>query len=174
MLKAPYLRILFEADDQGILDIDKLVNRLSLSRSTIKRYLKELERQSFLERIDVNKYRLTENGLKLKQSLSRVLETEKVAPYIITDPSSGQPLPLAVKDHEQLFIVIKYSLVGSKILDEHIRRRYLSKWLRDVMGDEYLASLIDEGRINSSEELRDYLEEIMKFKNYVEKLRTKY
>ncbi len=169
MVKAPYLKILFEADDQEILDTDKLVNSLGLSRSTIKRYLKELEKQGFLEKIDVNKYKLTENGLKLKQSLFRALEVKEVAPYIITDPASGQPLPLAVKNHEQLFVIIKYGLVDSKILDEHIRRKYLSKWLRDEIGDEYLASLIDYGRIDSSEKLLEYLEEIVRFKRLYRK-----
>ncbi len=146
-MKPAFYRILIYADENGVIDLSRrdLREKLSVSDSTIKRYLRELARHGLVEKKD-GIYRLTEKGERLRRSLLNTLRVREVSPdkgYVITEPSTAAPLPLRLLSLEHLYAVIRYGLAPRDILLHHLRTGYLSQWIRSVLGDEALADQID-------------------------------
>jgi len=40
-------------------------------------------------------------------------------------------------------------------------KRYLAKWVREALGDEYLAHMLERGQIKTLEDLKRYIEMIL-------------
>ncbi|ADI32165.1 winged helix-turn-helix domain-containing protein [Staphylothermus hellenicus] len=161
MGKRAFYRIIFYSKENGELEPAKIARQLGLQLNTIRKYLKTLEKEGLVERINDKKYQLTSKGLKLKKSIERLSETKTPEPYIITNPSTGEPLQLIVRDYKQLYAVIEYGLAPRNILEEHLKRGYFIEWIKNVFNDDFLAELIEEGQITTIDDLKNYLKEII-------------
>jgi len=150
---------LVESIDEAGTTLEELSSRTGLSHSTLKRYLRELEKNGFIEKKD-ELFVLTNTGLLLKKTLQSLKSGRSPQPYIVTDPSSGQPLPLSFRNYRQLLAIIDYGLADKRVLEEHARK-YLAKWARESLGDVYLAYMLENGLIKSLEDLRRYIEMIL-------------
>ncbi|MCD6301825.1 MAG: MarR family transcriptional regulator, partial [Staphylothermus sp.] len=62
----------------------------------------------------------------------------------------------------QLYAVLEYGLAPKDVLEEHLRRGYLVKWIKEVLGDEYFTKLYNEGKIKTLDELKNYIKNILK------------
>ncbi|OYT40089.1 MAG: MarR family transcriptional regulator [Desulfurococcales archaeon ex4484_58] len=160
MVKAAHYRLLFY-NDQGVLDPIKLSRQLGIHINTVKKYLRLLEREGFVKGTDYGDYRITDRGWRFIDSLKKVLTKKEKPPYILTDPSTGQPVPLSINNYEQLYIAVKHGLVSKEILDEHLRRGYLVEWFKNALGDEFLVEKIRRGEIKGIDDLVKYLEKII-------------
>jgi len=150
---------LVESIDEAGTTFEELSSRTGLSHSTLRRYLRELERNGFIERKG-ELFVLTSTGLLLKKALQSLKSGRSPQPYIVTDPSTSQPLPLSFRNYRQLLAIIDYGLADRSVLEEHVRK-YLAKWARESLGDEYLAYMLENGLIKSLEDLRRYIEMIL-------------
>jgi len=139
--------------------IGELSSRTGLSPSTVRKYLRELERGGLVERRG-ELFAPTEKGLLLGKTLHNLRSRRAAQPYIVTDPSTDQPIPLSFRDYRQLLAVIESGLAEPRILEEHMKR-YLAKWIREALGDEYLAHMLESGQIKTLEDLKKYIEMIL-------------
>mgnify|MGYP001772607839 FL=1 len=146
-------------DEKGV-TIHELASRMGLSPRTIKRYLKELEEKGLVESRD-GLYLLTPVGVKFKKALEVVKSRKEASPYIVTDPFSGNIVPLSFKNYRQLLAIIENELVDKKILDEHVRK-YLIEWVKTSIGDEYLVYLLENNIVKNVDDLKEYLSMILK------------
>ncbi|ADV65059.1 winged helix-turn-helix domain-containing protein [Desulfurococcus mucosus] len=153
------LKLLSLMDENGVA-IDKLSSETGLSTRTVKRYLRELEEKGLVEQRG-ELYALTAAGLKLKKSLQALRARREAPPYIVTDPSSGAQIPLSFRNYKQLLAIIDAGLADKSVLEEHMRK-YLATWVKDSLGDEYLAYLLETGAIKNLDDLKNYLETILK------------
>jgi len=69
-------------------------------------------------------------------------------------------VPLSFRDYRQLLAVIESGLAEPRILEEHMKK-YLAKWVREALGDEYLAHMLERGQIKTLEDLKRYIEMIL-------------
>ncbi|ABN70478.1 regulatory protein, MarR [Staphylothermus marinus F1] len=161
MSRRAFYRIILYSGENGELEPVKIAQQLGLQLNTVKKYLKTLEKEELVRRIDDKRYQLTSKGLKLKKSIERLKEIKTPEPYIITNPSTGEPLQLTVRDYKQLYAVIEYGLAPRNILEEHLKRGYFLEWIKNVFNDEFLVELINEGRITTIDDLKNYLKEII-------------
>jgi len=150
---------LLEYLGEGGSTIGELSSKTGLSPSTVRKYLRELEKSGLVERRG-ELFAPTEKGLLLGKTLRNLRSGRAAQPYIVTDPSTGQPVPLSFRDYRQLLAVIDSGLTDSRILEEHVKR-YLSKWVREALGDEYLAHMLESGQIKTLEDLKKYIEMIL-------------
>ncbi len=165
MDKPAYYKLLFLFENNKA-SIEELHRKTGLAVSSIKKYLNILESKGFVRRIDykTNTFELTEKGRLFREAVSRLIDlNEKNIPeYVITDPDTGTPLPLKIKNYEQLLAILRYKLVEPGIIEEHLKRKYLSEWIRNALGDTYISSLIDQGQIKTVNELIREVERIVK------------
>ncbi|MEM2004750.1 MAG: winged helix-turn-helix transcriptional regulator [Zestosphaera sp.] len=125
---------------EGEVRCDELSELVGLSRSTTRRYMRELLDEGYVIERSRNVFILTDKGRAVRESLQRVLKNaDDERAYVVTDPSTGTPLNLKIKSLRQLYVVIKYGLVPEDVIREHLRRGYISGWVRDVLEDEELA-----------------------------------
>ncbi len=163
MVFVSHYKIILVSDEIGVIDPRTVSEKLGLSISTVKKYIKNLVNEGLIVYKD-GVFKLTEKGEALKKSLLnlRKIMEQGTSPYVVTDPSSGAPIPLSIKNYEQLYIVIEYELAPRPLLEEHFRRGYIAKWIKEVLGDEYFIKLYDEGRIKTLDDLKNYIKSIIK------------
>lgn len=138
MVRASLLNVL--AKIEGEVTCHELSELVGLSRSTTRRYLRELLEEGLVIEVSKGTYALTDKGRRVKESLKNVLaEVSEDKAYVVTDPSTGVPAPLRIRSLKHLYVVIKYGLASEEVLREHLRRGYVSEWVRKVLGDEELA-----------------------------------
>jgi hypothetical protein len=139
LVRASLLKVLVRVE--GEVRFEDLCRLVGLSRSTIRRYLRELLGEGLLTEVSSGVYVLTDRGRRVKELLQRTLsEVGSDRAYLVTDPGAGAPIPLKIRSLKQLYAVIKYGLAPEEVLREHLRRGYISAWVRDVLGDEVLAA----------------------------------
>ncbi len=154
------LILLFKNDQVSVNDISK---ETGLSPSSVKKYLTILEKQGLVERKGGNIYVLTSRGRMYRGFLEKLkLEHKSETPYVFTDPSTGSPVPIEVRNYAQLYAVLKYELINRNAAEEHLRRGYLLEWIKNGLKDQYLAEKLEKGEIKSIEDLIRYLEFHMK------------
>lgn len=169
MFKPAFYRVLFVVEDNEEFDVESIGKRLNVIPSTAKRYVRELLRKGYIKTVRLGVYVLTDEGIRLKNSLGNLLKRKinEELGYILTDPVTGNPVPIKITNIYQLYAIIKYGLVSQDILLEHIRRGYLVKWIKDVLGDNDLADLLDSRRNISLNEFLGILEERLKILNSI-------
>ncbi len=137
-MRASLLNIL--AKIEGEVRCDELSELLGLSRGTLRRYLRELLKEGLVIEVSKGTYALTDKGRRVKESLKSVLaEVSEDKAYVVTDPGTGAPVPLKIKSLKHLYVVIKYGLAPEEVLREHLKRGYVSEWVKNVLRDEELA-----------------------------------
>ncbi len=164
MFKPAFYRVLFVINDGEELDIQSISRKLNVISSTARRYVRELVKKGYLRETRPGYYALTSEGKLFRNSLKNLLrkDVDEHLGYVITDPFTGNPVPIRVTNIQQLYAVVKYGLVPSDILAEHIRRGYLTKWVNDVLGDHDLANMLENNRDMSIDQLLAVLEERLK------------
>lgn len=155
---APY-KLLFINKD-GLIDPNEASNAIGINVNTVKKYLRMLVKEGFIVQ-EMDKYKLTDKGRKLVNSVKNVMENSGKTSYVITDPNTGTPIPLTIKDYRQLYAVIKYKLAPEDVIWEHVKRGYFINWFRDALKDEYIVSKITSGEISDLNKLLEYIEEII-------------
>lgn len=159
-MKQSHLRVLLASDENGFLDLSQIQQKLNLTMSSLRRYIRILERDGFVSRSEKG-FVLTEKGMKLKKTVQALKEKRDAPAYYITDPSTGQPVPLSFRNYSQLYAILAYGLVDKSLIEKHIAQGYLSNWAREALGDEYLASLIQGGEVKNASDLLAYLKMII-------------
>jgi len=164
LFKPAFYRVLFAVEENEEFDVRLVGRRLNVIPSTAKRYIRELLKKGYIREVRPGLYALTDEGVTLKKSLKNLLEKniEENLGYIVTDPSTGNPVPVKITNIYQFYAIVKYNLIPQDILIEHIRKGYLAKWIRDVLGDLDLADFLDNKRDISVNELLSTLEERLK------------
>ncbi|WP_440059536.1 winged helix-turn-helix domain-containing protein [Thermogladius sp. 4427co] len=155
-----YLRIIGLADENGFLDASRVQESLGLSSSSVRKYLRMLEKEGLVERVGGG-FKLTEKGARLKKTLQLVKEKKVAEPYYVTEPETGRAIPLSFRDYRQLYAIIEYRLVDPEILEKHLRMGYIAQWARAALGDEYLAYLIERGEVKNLIDLKNYLKNML-------------
>lgn len=144
---------------EGEVRCDELSELVGLSRSTVRRYLRELLEEGLVIEISKGTYALTDKGRRVKESLQRILrEVGEEMAYVVTDPNTGALVPLKIKSLKQLYVVVKHGLVPEEVLREHLRRGYISEWVKNVLGDEELARKLS---VEDLSEIVKVLEELV-------------
>ncbi len=161
MGKRAFYKIILYSNDKGELLVNDIAQKLGVQLNTVRKYLKILEKEGLVKPLDIDKYVLTEKGLKFKNSLYRIAEAVSVEPYVVTDPSTNKPLTIQIRNYKQLLAVIEYGLAPLSILEEHLKRSYIAQWARDAVRDEYLVEAIRSGEIKNISDLREYLREVV-------------
>jgi len=158
-----HYKIVLASNENGIIDPKAVSEKLGLSISTVKKYIKNLENEGLIIYKD-GVFKLTNKGEALKKSLLKLRNKAEqgISPYLVTEPDTGVLIPLSIKNYEQLYVVIKYGLAPRNILEEHFRRGYLAKWIKEVLGDEYFAKLYSEGKIKTLDDLKNYIKNMIK------------
>uniref|UniRef100_A0A7C2FC65 DeoR family transcriptional regulator n=1 Tax=Thermosphaera aggregans TaxID=54254 RepID=A0A7C2FC65_9CREN len=152
-------KLIMLADEKDVIDIGDASQVLGVSPSTIRKYVQQLISEGIVEKTVDGKYVLTKLGVSIKKAVN--MSTSKNIPsYVITDVSTGQPIPLSFNSYEQLYAIITYQLAPRDVLEHHLRN-YLSEWVRSSIGDEVLAEKISRGEIATIEDLKKYLEFIL-------------
>ena len=147
MVRESLLRIL--AKIEGEVTFDELSELVGLSKSTLRKYVRELLEEGLVIEVSRGVYALTDKGKRVKESLKSVLaEVSEEKAYVLTDPNTGVPVPLKIKSLKQLYVVIKYGLVPEGVLKEHLRRGYVSEWVKNVLGDEELAKRLSTEKLS--------------------------
>jgi len=159
MVRVAHYRLLLVAEGDTV-SVDTLAKGLGIRTNTVKKYLRLLEREGYVRAIDRNLYTLTDVGKTFRESLLKVRGSLS-AKYVVTDPSSGQAIPLTFSNYLQLLIIYKYGIAPKEVLEEHFRRGYLIEWIKNVVGDQYLIKLINEGKVNDLGSLMNYIESVV-------------
>ncbi len=163
MVFVSHYKIILASNDKGIIDPKTISEKLGLSISTVRKYIKNLMNEGLLIYKD-GVFKLTEKGEALKKSLLKLKDKAEqgISSYLVTDPDTGAPIPLSIKNYEQLYVVIEYGLAPRNVLEGHFRRGYLAKWIKEVLGDEYFTKLYSEGKIKTIDDLKNYIKNIIK------------
>ncbi|MCS7111185.1 MAG: hypothetical protein N3D82_00510 [Ignisphaera sp.] len=135
------------------------VQKLMLSPSTIRKYLKSLKNEKLIEEISENRYRITSRAaFYLEGMLVAPKNVSEDKAYIFTD-NAGTPVILKVNSLEKLYIVIKHNIVPNTILHYHLVNGYLVRWIMETLGAVKLAEKLKHAKdIN---ELLEIIEEYM-------------
>ncbi|MGC8982874.1 MAG: winged helix-turn-helix domain-containing protein [Desulfurococcaceae archaeon] len=153
-----HYKILLYAGEEGYVDFSRLQMLFDVSRRTLNKYISRLAREGLVERREERVY-LTDAGRKLLNTLKILKEGKQAPSYVVTDPSTGQPLPLSFANYQQLYAVLAYGLADPAVIKHHIEN-YMESWFR-AFGDELAADLIREGRVRTAEDLKKYLEKLL-------------
>ncbi|MEO3994007.1 MAG: winged helix-turn-helix domain-containing protein [Desulfurococcaceae archaeon TW002] len=148
---------------EGEVRYDELSELVGLSKYTLRRYLRELLEEGLVIEVSKGTYALTDKGRRIKESLKSILtEVSDDKAYVVTDPGTGVPVPLRIKSLKHLYVVMKHGLAPEEVLREHLKRGYVSEWVKNVLGDEELAKkLVTEdlsGVVKVLEELISLIE----------------
>lgn len=160
MVRIARYRVLLYSED-GLIKTDTIALKLGVSAGTVRKYLKALEKEGLVERLETNAYRLTQRGLNYVEFVKKLTARKEAPAYVVTDPVRGEPLQLKINSYEQLYAIITYRLAPLEIIDEHIKRGFLATWIKDGVGDQYLYELLTTGKISNSTELKKYLEDLI-------------
>jgi predicted transcriptional regulator len=152
-------KLITVADENNTIDIAKASQLLGVSPSTIRKYIQQLVSEGVVEKTGEGKYVLTRLGVSIKKVVN-ASTLKKTPSYVITETSTGQPVPLSFNSYEQLYAIITYQLAPRDILEHHLKN-YLAEWVRSSIGDEMLAEKIVKGEIATIEDLKKYLEFIL-------------
>jgi len=156
-LKTAHYKLLFTAENNTI-NPEIAARKLNIQVNTVKKYLKALMDEGLIEPSGPGLYRLTDKGRMLLESIIKSRKSGEK--YIVTNPATGEPLPLTFSNYEQLLAIYKNNLAPVEVLEEHLRRGYLTAWVKSI-GDTYLAELLEKGVIRDSKNLVEYLEKIV-------------
>lgn len=159
MVKTAHYKLLFYFNKEKT-SPEMLAKKVGVHINTVKKYLKFLEREGLVKTVGFNEYVLEEKGKLFITSIKKIIEKNKHA-YVVTDPDSGEAIPVSFKDYKQLFIIYKYELVPRNILEEHFKKGYIINWIKNSMGDEYLLKKIENGEIKNLKDLINYIEKII-------------
>ncbi|RLG84493.1 MAG: hypothetical protein DRO40_01155 [Thermoprotei archaeon] len=172
LLKQSFYRVLFVVPVEGAWSLDQVVEKLGISYSTAKRYVKELIKLGFVDEVQVNRYKITSKGLLFRSSILGHLtkHLDKGQEYIFTEPTTSTPISLSIKNLHQLYVSIKYELVPWDVVKEHIKSGRLLNWIRDVLGDQELYMKLSELRNSLSRE--EFLEIIENRLKIIESIRS--
>jgi len=165
-VKIAHYKILFTIDSD-ILEIDSISHKTGISRSTIRKYLKQLEKEGLVKQVDDYRFMLTDKGRLFKECVMSIFR-DQGSPYILTDPGSGQPLILSFRNYRQLLAIYKYGLAPREVLEEHFKRGYIQNWIKEGVKDRLLLEELNSGRIKSFEDLITYLEKILSIVDQIE------
>lgn len=133
------------------------VQKLKLSPSTVRKYLKLLKDNGLINEINRGRYRITHAGEFYLESIllcSRRVGEDRA--YLFTD-DSGRPIVLKVDSLEKLYVVIKYGIVPDTVLHNHLVNGYIAKWVRESLGALNLAERI--AHIKDVNKLLEIMEE---------------
>lgn len=156
-----YLALL-AAGEAGRLDLEKARSLLNVSLTTLKKYLSALVKEGYLERRE-DGYYVTTLGLKLANTIRNMKEGRDVSKYIVTDPSTGAPIPLSFSGYKQLLAIIEAGLAPREVVEFHFQR-YLLQWAKNSLGDELLEELVNRGIVKTLDDLRKYLETMVEIR----------
>ncbi len=157
-LKPAFYRIILKFPI-GEVEARKLAELTGLTISSVRKYLSVLVKEGLVSRTNTDKYVLTEKGLNFRRFLEKMDPSYRSeAPYVFTDPNTGSPVPVQIRNYTQLYAVLRYDLIDKSIVEEHVKRGYLLEWIKSAMNDQHLAEKISKGEINSIDELLEYLE----------------
>jgi len=70
----------------GLVDINEIASKLGVNSSTVRKYLKLLEKEGLVEKIETNTYRLTPRGLNYIEFIKKLSIKKEAPPYVVTDP----------------------------------------------------------------------------------------
>ncbi|MFN3268838.1 MAG: winged helix-turn-helix domain-containing protein, partial [Zestosphaera sp.] len=89
-MRASLLNVL--AKIEGEVTCHELSELVGLSRSTMRRYLRELLEEGLVIEVSKGTYALTDKGRRVKESLKNILaEVSEDKAYVVTDPGTGAP-----------------------------------------------------------------------------------
>lgn len=138
-----------------------LLTKVGLSESTAKRYVNEMVRQGLVKVVE-GRYVATDRGLFLLEGMAIGRKQVKADMAYLFTNDEGLPVPLRVDSIEKLYIVAKYGLVPEDLLHHHIAKRYIARWLSEVIGAKILAQRVSQ--VSTSDEfikiLEDYLSQL--------------
>lgn len=171
MLKPSFYRTVFVIDEDREVTTDSIAAKLNVSRATAKRYLRELLKKGYIIETKPGFYKLTKNGIEFKKSILNALGKEEgnELKYVFTDPNTGAPLQLSISSLTQLYVVVKYGIVSQAILLEHVKKGYLQRWIKDVLGDSDLSKKLDNA--STIDDIIYLLEERIKIMNSLKSMR---
>jgi len=165
MVKTAHYKLLLQLEKEE-LSPEALAKKLGVHVNTIKKYLRLLEREGLVKIAGLDNYTLTEKGKLFLTSIKKIANANEHT-YVVTNPDTGEPIPLSFNNYKQLLIIYKYGLVTRDILEEHFKRGYITEWIKNSIGDEYLVKKIEEGEVKSLKDLIEYIEKIV---NIVEEI----
>lgn len=121
----------------------EIAKKLKVREKSVKKNLKPLISRDLVRRLD-EKFLLTDKGNLFMSSVTKSSpEVKKGEEYIFRD-LSGNTATLAVKDLKQLYAIIEFNLVDKEIMLHHLKSGYISDWIKNSIGDGYLANEISE------------------------------
>jgi len=156
-LKTAHYKLLFTAENNTI-NPEIAARKLNVQVNTVKKYLKALMDEGLIEPGGPGIYKLTDKGRMLLESIVKTRKSSEK--YIVTNPETGQPLLLTFSNYEQLLAIFRNNLAPVEVLEEHLRRGYLTAWIKSI-GDHYLAELLEKGVIKDFKSLAEYLDKIV-------------
>ncbi|MEZ0394414.1 MAG: winged helix-turn-helix domain-containing protein [Desulfurococcaceae archaeon] len=157
----PYYKVVMYADESGVLSASAVREKMGIEASSLKKYLRALMREGLIERLEEDKYVLTDLGKALKRSLENLRGNIGAPKYVVTDPSSNREVPLQFSNYKQLLAIIENDLVDRRLLEQHLQRGYIAEWASSGLGDEFLRMLIRGGAIKSLDDLANYIRSIL-------------
>ncbi|MEM1638729.1 MAG: winged helix-turn-helix domain-containing protein [Desulfurococcaceae archaeon] len=137
--------------------INDVVSKINVSYQTAKKYVYEMIKEGFVNKVEDNKFIVTEKGLFLieGENIAKKGVEDKYA-YIFTD-EKGMPLPTKIDNIEKLYAILRYKIVPDNIIMHHVEKGYLVKWILEQLGARILAQKLQETK--SPSELLKLLEE---------------
>jgi predicted transcriptional regulator len=138
--------------------LSDLVEKLGISPRTAKKYITDMLRSGFITTLG-DKYTVSERGLMLLEALRvKSTSTSPDSAYVFTD-EKGSPVTLRIDSVAKLYAAVKYGLVPRSVVEHHLEKGYLAKWLSDVLNAKMLAKRV--ASVKSLEELVALLEEYL-------------
>ena len=165
-VKTAQYKILFTVDGDT-LEIESISQKTGISRSTVRKYLKQLEKEGLVKQVDEFRFTLTDKGRLFKECVTGILK-DQGSTYVLTDPGTGQPLTLSFRNYKQLLAIYKYGLAPREVLEEHFKRGYIQNWIKEGVKDKLLAEELNTGGIKTFEDLITYLEKILSIVDQIE------
>ncbi len=146
-------RALDAVKEQGEASYREIARILKVKPNTARRYLDQLVRLGYLEKLEGGIYRIAGKEEKVEESTGeeQFFEEEynelRKPVHGMVEPLffyyRGTIVPLRVSTIEQLFAVVKYRLLSPEELDYAIKTGYLQAWVARIAKDENLAREID-------------------------------
>lgn len=138
---------------------EDVMQKLNLSSTTVKKYLKLLKDNGLIEEVSGDRYRITPKAEFYLEGLSitsRNVSEDKM--YVFTD-DTGKPIILKIDKLEKLYIAIKHNLIPREIIYHHLLNGYIAKWVAEALGCVKLSERLRG--IKNVDELLNIIEEYM-------------
>jgi len=158
-MKAAHYRVMLTAEGD-LINPEHAAEKLGVQVNTVKKYLRMLVKEGLVQVVEPGIYKLTDKGKLFLESINASRSGGSGVEYVVTDPSTGSPIPLKFRNYEQLLAIYRYNLAPVSVLEEHFRRGYVTAWVKSI-GDRYLAKLIEDGVIKDFKSFIEYLEKIV-------------